>query len=235
MKTLFKLFMAVALLGTATIASAMKEDDPLLMMFKLDQLELRNGHEDPLVAEGYLWVGRDLNKLWFNFDIERVEGEIEELGTQLLYSHAVAPYWDLQLGWGRDHKPSEETRDWLVVGLNGVAPYMFEVNAQLMAGEDGRSAASLSAEYELMFTQKLVLIPEAEMMFYGKDDDALGIGSGLSSASLGVRLAYELRREFAPYVGVHWGRKFGGTADHARDEGEPVSDTQFVAGIRAWF
>jgi copper resistance protein B len=235
MKKLFNLFMAVALLAIAHTTRAAANDDPLLMMFKLEQLEQRNGKEDPLVAEGYLWVGRDLHKLWLNFDLERVNGELEELGTQLLYSRAVAPFWDVQIGWGRDHKPSTETRDWLVLGFNGVAPYQFEVDAQLMVGDSGRTAASLSAEYELMFTQKLVLIPEAEMKLFGKDDAARGIGSGLSSASLGLRLAYEIRREFAPYVGVNWSRKFGGTADHARDEGEPVQDTQFVAGIRAWF
>lgn len=235
MKKLLNLFMAFSLLGAATSASAMKEDDPLLMMFKLDQLEQRNGDEDPLVAEGYFWIGRDLDKLWVNFDAERLDGSWEELNTQLLYSHAVAPFWDVQVGWGRDHRPSDQTRDWLVLGLNGVAPYQFEVDAQLMVGENGRTAASLSAEYELMFTQKLVLIPEAEMKLFGQDDDARGIGSGLSSASLGLRLAYELRREFAPYVGVNWSRKFGGTADHARDDGEPVQDTQWVIGVRAWF
>jgi copper resistance protein B len=235
MNKLIKLFMAAALLAISHTTLAAAKDDPLLMMLKLDQLELRNGKEDPLVAEGYFWVGRDLGKLWLNFDLERVDGELEELGTQLLYSRAVAPFWDIQVGWGRDHRPSSETRDWLVLGFNGVAPYQFEVDAQLMVGDSGRTAASLNAEYELMFTQKLVLIPEAEVKLFGRDDDARGIGAGLSSASLGLRLAYEIRREFAPYIGVHWGRKFGGTADHARSEGEPVQDTQWVVGIRAWF
>lgn len=235
MKKLLNLFMAAALLGTASTASAMAEDDPLLLMFKLDQLEQRSGTTDPQVAEGYLWVGRDLDKLWLNFDLERVNDTLEELNTQLLYSRAIAPFWDLQVGWGRDHKPSNQSRDWLVLGFEGVAPYQFEVNAQLMFGENSRTKAALSAEYELMFTQKLVLIPEAAMTLFGQGDDGRETGAGLSQASLGLRLAYAFTREFSPYLGVHWTRKFGGTASHARAGGEPVEDTQLVAGLRAWF
>jgi copper resistance protein B len=235
MKQLTKLLMAAPLLLAATTASAMTSDDPVLAMLKLDQLELRNGKQDPLVAEGYFWVGRDLDKLWVNFDAERLNGNWEEVNTQLLYSHAIAPYWDVQAGWSRDHRPSDQTRDWLVLGLSGVAPYEFEVDAQLLVGKKGRTQARLNAEYELMFTQKLVLIPEAGIRLFGKDDAPRGIGSGLSSASLGLRLAYQIHREIAPYVGVNWSRKFGGTADHARDDGEPVQDTQWVVGLRAWY
>lgn len=235
MKKLFNLFMAGTLLAASPFVHAGAEDDPVLAMLKLDQLEKRFGDEDPLVAEGYLWIGKDLDKLWINFDLEHNAGRLEELGTQVLYSHAVAPYWDVQVGWGRDHKPSDQTRDWLVVGFEGVAPYEFEVETQLMLGRNGQTRLGLSAEYEVMFTQKLVLIPEVDLTLYGKDDNALDIGAGLSSGSVGLRLAYEFKREFAPYVGINWSRKFGGTADRARAGGEIVSDTQLVAGLRAWF
>jgi copper resistance protein B len=236
MKKLFNLCMAATLLGATGNAAAMESDDPILTMVKIDQLELRKtAGTDPIVLDGYAWVGKDLDKLWIKFDAEKVGAELEELETQFLYSHAVAPFWDFQVGWRRDNKPASETRDWLAVGFNGVAPYLFDVDAQLFIGENGRAAARFNAEYELMFTQKLVLVPEFEVNAYSKSDPARGLGSGLSDTSLGLRLAYHIKREFAPYVGVNWDRKYGGTADYARATGEPRSDTQWVLGISAWF
>ena len=236
MKKLQHLFMAASLLGATGHAAAMGNDDPVLFMAKLDQLEVRRTDgKDPIVADGYVWIGKDLHKLWIKFDAEKVGAELEELETQFLYSRAVAPFWDFQVGWRRDHKPADQKRDWLAIGFNGIAPYLFDVDAQLFLGENGRAAARLNAEYELMFTQKLVLVPEFEINAYSKADPARGLGSGLSDMSLGLRLAYHLKREFAPYVGVNWDRKFGGTADYAKAGGDPSSDTQLVLGISAWF
>ena len=104
----------------------------------------------------------------------------------------------------------------------------------MFLGVSGQVGAQLDAEYEYMFTQKLVLSPEIEMNIYSKVDEAVGIGSGLSDVELGLRLRYEIRREFAPYIGVNWTKKFGQTADFARAEGEDTCDVQIVAGIRAW-
>jgi copper resistance protein B len=86
-----------------------------------------------------------------------------------------------------------------------------------------------------MLTQKLVLSPEIELNFHGKDDEAVGVGSGLSDMELGLRLRYEIRREFAPYIGINYVKKYGDTADFARADGEDTHDTQIVAGFRAWF
>ena len=116
-----------------------------------------------------------------------------------------------------------------------LAPYLFEVDGGIFIGESGQVGARLEAEYEYLLTQRLILSPEIEVDFYSKDDEAVGIGSGLSDLELGLRLRYEIRREFAPYIGVNWTKQFGQTADFARDEGEDTSDVQFVAGIRAWF
>jgi len=229
------IIIAVASLATSLPVAAMESDDPLLTMFKLDQFELRDADGGtPFVWEGYGWVGRDLNKLWIKTEGERVHGETEEAELQLLYGRAVHSYWDLQVGWRHDFRP-EPTRDWLAIGAMGLAPYWFEVDAAVFLGNDGRTTARLNAEYELLFTQRLVLTPEIEVNLYGKDDPELGIGSGLSDMELGLRLRYEIRREFAPYIGVNWVQKFGGTADFARDGGEPTSDLQWVAGVRAWF
>jgi copper resistance protein B len=225
----------VALLAVSSIAVGAGADDPLLTKVMIDQLEWREADGDnPVVLEADAWIGKDLHKLWFKADVEHVSDELEEANLQALYSRAIAPYWDFQIGWRHDFKP-KPTRDWLAVGFKGLAPYFFEVDATAFVGEAGQIAANLNAEYEFMFTQRVVLSPEIDLNFYREKDPEHGIGSGLSDMQAGLRLRYEIRREFAPYVGVNWVKKFGGTADFARDEGEPTSDVQLVAGIRAWF
>jgi copper resistance protein B len=186
------------------------------------------------VLDADAWIGYDLNKLWFKTEVERVDGETEEAELQMLYSRALAPFWDLQLGWRRDIRP-EPHRDYLAIGFKGLAPYLFETDASLFLGEAGQFGARLDAEYEYLFTQRLILSPEIEVNLYSRDDEEVGIGAGLSNMSLGLRLRYEIRREFAPYIGVNWTRQFGQTAVYARAEGSDPSDFQWVAGIRAWF
>ena len=129
----------------------------------------------------------------------------------------------------------EPSRDWLAIGFQGLAPYWFEIDTALFIGKDSRVGARFQAEYEILFTQKLILTPELEMVFLSKDDEEVGAGSGLSDIGLGLRLRYEIRREFAPYIGINWERVYGNTADFARDEGVEISETQFVVGVRAWF
>jgi len=221
-------------LSLGAVASGM-EDDPLIGKLMIGQFETRQtGGSDPAVLEAQGWIGKDLNKFWFKTDVERVGGVTEEAEIQALYSRAIAPYWDIQAGWRHDSQPGPN-RDWAVIGVQGLAPYFFEVDFAAFIGESGRTAARLEAEYEILFTQRLILTPEIEVNVYGKDDAATGVGSGLADLEVGLRLRYEIRREFAPYIGVNWIRKYGDTADFARLEGEDIEDTQFVIGIRAWF
>ena len=119
--------------------------------------------------------------------------------------------------------------------MQGLAPYWFEVDASVYLGEDARTALALQAEYELLFTQRIILQSSAELTAYGKEDLDNGIGSGLSSGKLGMRLRYEINRQFAPYVGVEWASGFGDTADIMRSAGGSVEDTEYVAGLRFWF
>ena len=126
-------------------------------------------------------------------------------------------------------------RGWLGFGGRGLAPYWFEVDAAAYVGESGRTALRLEAEYELLLTQKLILQPRIETNVYGKRDAARERGSGLSDLAAGIRLRYEIKREFAPYVGIERAAKFGGTADYARAAGEDVKETRLVAGLRFWF
>jgi len=210
-------------------------DDPLLSKVMLDQLEVRDSDGDNLLAwDAQAWLGKDLEKLWIKTEGERESGATEKAELQALYSKAVATFWDFQVGLRHDFQPTPN-RGWAVVGFQGVAPYFFEVDTALFIGESGRTALRLEAEYELLFTQRLILAPEIEVNFYGQNDADTGVGSGLSDVELGLRLRYEIRREFAPYIGVNWFKKYGNSADFARSAGQDIDDTQIVVGLRVWF
>jgi len=211
------------------------DDDPLLTMFRLDQLEVRDTDAGNVTAwEADAWLGKDLDKLWIKTEGEYHDGETEEAELQLLYSRALTPFWDAQIGVRRDLRPTP-TRDWAVFAIKGLAPYLFDIDLSLFVGEEGRSAARLDAEYEYLITQRLILGPEAGISIQGKDDPESGLGAGISNVTLGLRLRYEIRREFAPYLGVHWTGLYGDTADFARAAGGDTSEAVGVAGIRAWF
>jgi copper resistance protein B len=180
------------------------------------------------------WYGRTYDRAVLKAEGEVDGGDLEDARTELLWGRAVAAYWDTQLGVRYDGGEGQG-RNWLAFGVQGLAPYWFELDAAAYLGEEGRTALRLEAEYELLLTQKLVLQPHLEASFYGKRDDERELGSGLSDAAAGLRLRYEIRRELAPYVGVEWTGKYGGTADHARAAGERIRETQLVAGLRFWF
>jgi len=226
---------AVFSIPAVRVGAGGMEDDPLLATVLIDQLESRLGDDSPpLVWEAEGWIGRDLNKIWIKTEGEARDGRLEEAEVQLLYSRAVAPYWDVQMGLRHDFRPRPR-RDWLVLGIKGLAPWFFDIDAALFVGEDGRTAARLTAEYEIMFTQRLALVPEVEVNLAGRSDPDTGNGSGLVSTEVGLRLRYEVHRRFAPYVGVTWTGLHGETADYAREEGGKTSDTRLAVGIRAWY
>lgn len=228
--------MAVAVLATLSVqAQAMGDDDPLLTMVKIDKLEV-GIDEDPTPQrlEAQAWAGYDRNKIWLKTEIEREGGHTESADLELLYGRSIAPYWDLQVGWKRDFQPTP-SRDWLAVGLQGLAPYFFELDGTLYLGDHGRSSFELSAEYELLFTQQLILSPEIEFTLNGHNDEETLTGSGLSSIAAGLRLRYEFRREFSTYIGIHWEKQYGNTADYIRNTGEDTDDLIGVIGIRVWF
>ncbi|HEY8568716.1 copper resistance protein B [Microbulbifer sp.] len=210
------------------------DHEVLLTKVMIDQLEAREHNGSAL--EGSLWFGSDFNKLWLKTEVEREDGETTDSELQALYSRAVAPYWDLQVGVRHDFKlEGGDSKNWAAIGFNGLAPYFFEVDSALFLGEDGDSAFRLEAEYELLFTQQWILSPEIEMNFYGQNDPDTHTGSGLSDIEAGLRLRYEFTPQFAPYIGVNYEKKFGNTADFVRMEGEDTSETTWVIGLHAWF
>jgi len=201
----------------------------------VDRLEaVRSDGNTSTAYDLQAWYGRTYDRAVLKAEGDYDNGEFKEAQTELLWGHAIAAFWDTQLGVRYDSGEGPD-RTWLAFGVQGLAPYWFEIDATGYVGDEGRTALSLEAEYELLLTQKWVLQPRIEADFYGKDDAERGIGSGLAEASAGLRLRYEIRREFAPYVGVEWVGKFGGTKDLARAAGEDTSETRWVAGLRFWF
>ena len=180
------------------------------------------------------WYGRDYNRLVVKAEGEVDNGELEESSTELLWGHAIASFWNAQLGVSYESGEGPN-QSWLALGVQGLAPYWFEVDATAYIGENGRTALGVEAEYELLLTQKIILQPRFETTIYGKDDIERGLGSGLSDMTIGVRLRYEIKREFAPYIGIEWAGLFGDTADYARAAGQTDSDSRILAGLRFWF
>ena len=158
------------------------------------------------------------------------EGEV-----QVLYSRAISPFWDVQAGVRQDFRDDGEDPTHLVLGVQGLAPYWWEVDAAAFLSTEGDLTARVEAEYDQRITQRLILQPRAEFNISAQDMPAIGVGSGLTDFELGARLRYEIRREFAPYVGVEWIKKTGETARLARLAGEDPEAVSFVAGLRVWF
>jgi copper resistance protein B len=210
------------------------EDDGEYGMLLLDQIEWQQLDDgDALAWEFDAWYGDDYNKLWFETEGDRVDSE-EEGRVEVMWDHIISPWWSLQTGVRHDFGRGP-SRDWLDFGIQGMAPYFFDIDAAIYVGEQGRTSARFSAEYDMLITQRLILQPEVEVRLFGKDDPENGIGSGLSDVEVGLRLRYEIRREFAPYIGLHWERKFGRTATLARGEGEDADELSLVGGLHVWF
>ncbi len=196
----------------------------------LDRAEWNDG--------GYAWEGEG----WFGGDLHRLvvksEGEggsrLDSAEVQALYSRAIGPYFNLQAGIRHDIRPTP-TRTHLTIGIEGLAPYWFELDAQAFVSTHGEITGRVEGYYDQRVTQRLILQPRAELNLSAQDVRDTGIGSGLTTAELGLRLRYEITREFAPYFGVAWERRFGDTRRFARAAGQDSGGIGVVAGIRAWF
>lgn len=200
-----------------------------------DQLEWQTGGgTDGFSWDTKGWVGQDRNRFWFRSEGDRADGRTEEAQTDLLYGRAIARWWDVTAGLRLDTL-RDTPRTALAVGIQGLAPYWFDVQASAYLEPSGRTHMRVETEYDLLITNRLVLQPLVEFEVYGRDDRERGIGTGLSTGELGLRLRYEFRRELAPYVGLVWTRKFFGTADLARAAGEGVAGTRLAVGLRTWF
>lgn len=203
------------------------------VMTNLFEYQSRSG-EGGYRWDGEGWFGGDLNRLVVKSEGEGSASNVQSGEIQALYSRAIAPFTDFQVGVRHDFEPGP-SRTFLTLGFESLLPYRLKAGAAVFVGERGQVLGRLEGSYDFRLTQRLVLQPRVELNLAAKNDAATGIGSGLSDAELGLRLRYEIRREFAPYLGVSFERSLGDTAGFARTSGERVEKTSLVAGIRAWF
>lgn len=188
---------------------------------------------------GYRWAGEAMYGGDINRFVVKSEGEgrrragLDAAETQALYGRAISRYFDLQVGLRQDFKP--HARTYLTVGTEGIVPYWFDVAGAVFFSTKGELLGRVEGTYDLRLTQRVVLQPRAELNFAAQTARATRTGSGLSNAELGLRLRYEIKREFAPYIGVSYDRRFGRTVDYARAAGEDAEAASFVMGLRAWF
>jgi len=202
----------------------------------IDELEVRiqNGR-DGYAWDAQAWYGGAINRLWMKTSGEGTFGSSpEQAEVQALWSRALDPWFNLQAGVRYDFRPDPE-RGYLVLGIQGLAPYWFEVDGAFFLSEKGDLSARFEGEYDLLITQRLILQPRIDLDFALQDVPEIGIGAGLSSAEAGLRLRYEFVPEFAPYVGVNYSREFGDTARFSRAAGENVGGWSLVLGVRTWF
>lgn len=234
--TIGLLVVATLLAGAAAPpAWAQTMDDKPRAFVLFDQLEyVPEPTGQPIGLEATSWIGGDINRLWLRAEGEqstiRREGEVE---LEALYGRLVTPFFDAVAGARLDRRweAGGQTRGHLAVGLQGLAPYRFEVEPTLYVSQEGNVSAEFAAAYHVFFTQRLILESELETSAALQDVPDWGVGTGVNDLGLGVRLRYEFHRKFAPYVGYSHDWSFGETADLA---GGDASGGAFVFGVRVW-
>ncbi len=204
------------------------------IMFNIAEAQFRKGR-DGFEWDGEGWYGGDINRLWIKSEGEGAFGRgFERAEIQALYSRAVGPYFNLQAGVRYDFKPNP-SRVYATAGFEGLAPGFFDVEGALFLSNKGELMARLEGYYDQRITQRLILQPRAELNFAAQNSRQIGVGAGLSDAEVGLRLRYDIRREFAPYVGVQYRQAFGKTRQYLIDEGEKAGGLSVLAGVRVWF
>ncbi|WP_020404877.1 copper resistance protein B [Gracilimonas tropica] len=215
-------------------------DNKTYFFFQADRFEYYSiGDPSPVVWDVQGYIGTDIHKFWYKAEGEALTTEQEgEMEFQGLYSRAITSYFDFQAGLRYDlayNSTDNNSRGFAVIGFQGLAPYLFEVDGSLQLSEDGDVSATFEGEIDLLVTQRLIAQPRFATNLALQEVEEWGVGSGINNVQLGFRLRYEIRREFAPYVGVSWNQKLGQTADYARLEGGEDSTLGLVGGIRMWF
>lgn len=206
--------------------------DPLVWMVQADRFEYTQG--DALAWSGKAWIGRDRGRLWLRSEGERSHGHVDA-SLEALWGRPLDAWWDVLAGLRHDTTGPGPARDWLALGVQGLAPYKFEVQATAYLGRGGRSLLQAEAEYDLLLTNRLILQPRVEAVLSGHDDPARQVGTGLVETAAELRLRYEIRREFAPYLGYAWKAHHGNSAGFVRAAGAPTQTHGWVAGVRVWF
>ncbi|WP_186062314.1 copper resistance protein B [Burkholderia gladioli] len=210
-------------------------DTELHSYFVFDQLEWqRRAAGGTLNWNGNGWIGGDLDRLWLRTEGSRIGSRLEDAEVQALWGHSITPWWDLVAGVRHDFRPSA-AQTWLAFGIQGLALYNFESEVTVFVGQRGQASLRVEGRYDLLITNRLILQPSLEANLFAKNDAARGQGAGLGDTSLGLRLRYEVDRQFAPYLGISWDRSYGNSARMVVREGGRRSELSVLAGVRVWF
>ncbi|WP_244141617.1 copper resistance protein B [Burkholderia gladioli] len=210
-------------------------DTELHSYFVFDQLEWqRRAAGGTLNWNGNGWIGGDLDRLWLRTEGSRVGSRLEDAEIQALWGHSITPWWHLIAGVRHDFRPSA-AQTWLAFGIQGLALYNFESEVTAFVGQRGQASLRVEGRYDLLITNRLILQPSLEANLFAKNDAARGQGAGLGDTSLGLRLRYEVDRQFAPYLGISWDRSYGNSARMVVREGGRRSELSVLAGVRVWF
>ncbi|GKW50516.1 copper resistance protein B [Halomonas sp. NCCP-2165] len=256
MTTRASLTAAGVLLAMATLPTAQAEDGydapadwpaPMvehnmgMALFERLEYAVPDKDKEALIWDFQAWYGGDVNRLYLNSEGENVQGDGEDAefeSLELLYGRLIADFWELQGGIGYQggvFSDDHAERTYAGIGLQGVMPYGIETDLALQVSDEGDVSASLEGEYDLRLTQRLYLQPRTEIAVAADEAEAFGVGEGLNSVRVGLRLRYEITRRVAPYLGTYWEKRYGETADLARADGDRSEDTGVVAGIRLMF
>ncbi|WP_425475251.1 copper resistance protein B [Sphingomonas silueang] len=203
------------------------------LIFNLAEVQFARGR-DGYRWDGEFWYGGDIHRLTLKSEGEGSFGAPAGGEVQALYSRAIGPYFNLQAGVRQDVAPGAD-RTYATIGFEGLAPYWFDVEGALFLSDRGDVLGRLEGYYDQRITQRLILQPRVELNLSAQDVASAALGAGVTDAEAGLRLRYEIAREFAPYLGVSWERQFGDTARYARGAGEDTGGFALVAGIRTWF
>jgi len=231
---------AVAIAAALAAAPAAAQETNLVYYgFQLEEFEHRVGDESEelLVWNGDSFVGTDELKLrWLSEgEYDTDASQFETLENRLVLQMPITDFLDVKAGIRAD-TPKGRSRLYGVLGVTGLLKQWIEVDADLFVSDVGDASVRLDAEYELLLTNRITLTPSADLNVAFSDDRKMEIGSGFSSAEVGLRLSYDIYdRLLSPYVGVVWERKFGNTADLAREDGEDVEAWVFAIGMKVLF
>ncbi|MDO9103924.1 MAG: copper resistance protein B [Methylovulum sp.] len=209
-------------------------DEEILAALVVDRLEnLTTDNESSMTYDAQAWFGKTYDRAVLRAEGKGDYAKIGDARSEVLWGHALTPFWDTHLGLRYD-SGGDVDRSWFAFGVQGLAPYWLYIEATGYIGEQGRAAFRFESEYDLLLTQKLILQPRIEVNFYSQRDNGRAISSGLSDYEAGLRLRYEIRREFAPYVGIEWAGQYGSTVA-LPSSGNHTTETRLVAGLHFWF
>jgi copper resistance protein B len=226
--------------GQQSHASHHMNDNPNFWSIDAEKLELarQNNQDDDQYSGQYdvkLWYGNSENRLYLNNSGEFEHKNLQSASSEIAWWHAIAPYWNSSLGFKQEYGHSQRDQSWLSAGINGIAPYWFDLGANFYLSKDGDIQLKLNASYDLYISPKLVFQPDIATTFYGKNNPKYQYGAGLASIESGFKLRYDITPQLSPYIGFEHQRSFGKTAGYLRQQGDATHNSQIAIGLRFWY